>query len=81
MVFRIAAGLLGVGIVWMLASGYQDGEFTPRKVLMMLSLGGIFLAYALMGPKRLQGIYTSVVGDDEAGAEEQDQEGETGNKP
>ena len=76
MVFRFAAGLLGAGIFWILVSGYQDGEFTPKNVIMMLSVAGIFLAYAIIGPKRLRKMYTSVVGEDGANPEGEDQEGE-----
>ncbi len=74
MVFRIAGGLLAVGIFCALFLGSQEGEFTPRSILMMLFFGVVFLAYAIMGPKRLQGLYTRVVGDEEASAAQETQE-------
>ena len=75
MVFRIVGGLLGIGIILALAAGYQDGEFTPRNIIMMGGIGVIFLAYAIMGPKRVQGFFTSAAGDDED--TQQNQEGKT----
>ena len=64
MVFRIAGGLLAVGIFCALFLGSQDGEFTPRKAIMMGGIGVIFLAYAIIGPKRLQNLFTTDAEDD-----------------
>jgi hypothetical protein len=65
MVFRIAGGLLAVGIFCVLFLGSQDEAFTPRRAITMGGIGVIFLVYAIMGPKRLQGLFTRVAGDGE----------------
>ena len=65
MVFRIAGGLLAVLFFWLPMTKYQNGELTSGDAYAMVSLGVLFLAYAIMGPKRVKGFFTSAAGDEE----------------
>ncbi|MFC1824287.1 hypothetical protein ACFL9T_16375 [Thermodesulfobacteriota bacterium] len=54
MVYRIVAGLLAIGIGWMVIVSLQEGTLPLRKAIIYILVGAAFLLYALGGQKLLE---------------------------